>query len=599
MTRSFRRFILPCLLATVGQLSLAQAELRPQHVAILANAANPDSIAVARHYATQRNIPSDHIIMLTLPFRDTISRQEYEDLVVTPVRRTLEERKLSSSVRVIVTTYGIPLRVAAPQLSADERRWLTDAQQMVKTSRTTLERLEEQFRKLVPGALKPPDTQPVPAQDILETARTAALLSRVDHAWRSTLEQIRQRSGVDSDPRTQELVHLTQQYGGWGILLQKKADSEQFAGPADTPQAAVWRSLLERSGPLWAGLARQPIASERTLIYRWAERLFGLRGVLELASAEIDRLTYTHADASLDSELSLLWWDRDLYPVAWRWDNPLSQDHSASHDQIPLLMISRLDAPTAELAKGLVDKALHAERMGWEGTIYFDARGLQPNGATNTYGLYDHSLREAAALAKANTAYRVILDEAEPTLAAVPNVALYIGWYKLRAYENVFSFNPGAIGYHMASAEAVTVHDRGERGWCKNALEHGITATLGSVGEPYLDAFPEPVRFTTLLLSGKYSLVEVYYLTSRTISWRMVLFGDPLYNPLKGRSPTPAMTPQLVPPSERRLGNPIAQLLRAHDLARDAQKRLVSLLQQAEQSLTRAPSSPQPNPLPQ
>lgn len=54
----------------------------------------------------------------------------------------------------------------------------------------------------------------------------------------------------------------------------------------------------------------------------------------------------------------------------------------------------------------------------------------------------------------------------------------------------------------MASAEAVTVHDRNERGWRKNALERGIAATLGSVGEPYLDAFPEPARFTALLLTG-------------------------------------------------------------------------------------------------
>ncbi|MFO0733877.1 MAG: hypothetical protein U0361_23540, partial [Nitrospiraceae bacterium] len=76
----------------VAPLSLAHAELRPQHVAIVANATNPDSLAVARHYAAQRNIPSEHIIPLTLPFRDTISRQEYEDLVVMPLRRALEDR---------------------------------------------------------------------------------------------------------------------------------------------------------------------------------------------------------------------------------------------------------------------------------------------------------------------------------------------------------------------------------------------------------------------------------------------------------------------------------------------------------------------------
>jgi hypothetical protein len=66
-------------------------------------------------------------------------------------------------------------------------------------------------------------------------------------------------------------------------------------------------------------------------------------------------------------------------------------------------------------------------------------------------------------------------------------------------------------------------------------LERGITATLGSVAEPYLDAFPEPLEFSALLMTGQYSLVEAYYLTSRWVSWRMLLVGDPLYNPWRNK----------------------------------------------------------------
>jgi hypothetical protein len=172
----------------------------------------------------------------------------------------------------------------------------------------------------------------------------------------------------------------------------------------------------------------------------------------------------------------------------------------------------------------------------------------------------------------------------------MPNVALYIGWYRLRSYEDVFSFNPGAIGYHMASAEAVTIHDPNERGWCKNALGRGITATLGSVGEPYLDAFPEPARFTRLLLSGKYPLVEVYYLTSRYVSWRMVLFGDPLYNPFKANAASAAADSVHLPtPSERPFGNPPAILDQRRRELQQRLKTLVAILTQAE---TGAPHPP-------
>ena len=384
-------------------------------------------------------------------------------------------------------------------------------------------------------------------------ARTMALLPRVDQAWRAAVQHAQQLPQSESERALQELLRLTQQYGGWGILLQKEAGTGRPGTSTDNPTMAAWRRLLEQTGPFWAGFGREAIRSQRQLIYRWTERLFGLRGVLELASTEVDLLTYTYADASLDSELSLLWWDRDLYPVAWRWGNPLYLDSAPTTDDLPILMVSRLDAPTADLAKGLVDQAMQAERSGLQGTVYFDARGLNAKDATDTYGVYDQSLRDAAEVVKQQSSYRVVLDNAEATLSkpgSAPDVALYIGWYKLRSYEDAFTFKPGAIGYHMASAEAITVHDRGERGWCKNALEHGITATLGSVGEPYLDAFPEPARFTTLLLTGKYSLAEVYYLTSRYVSWRMVLFGDPLYNPMRGRSLQTAALPDsfAVPP---------------------------------------------------
>lgn len=564
-----------------GWVPLAHAALEPHHVVILANATNADSLAVARHYATRRAIPDNHIIALALPLRESLSRRDYEELVVAPLRRILEERHLASSIRVIVTTYGIPLRVNAPELSDEERRLLTDAQSRVKASRARLEQLHSEFVKLASLASPPPPAST--GQVVLEAAKAALFLSQIDNTWRAVLEQVRQQSGTETGRKViPEFLQLTQQYGGWALLLPRRLDAEHSPSIPEPPQASAWRALLDRTVPLWTGLAHRPITSDRPLIYRWAERLFGVRGVLELASAEVDLLTSAHADASLDSELSLLWWDPGLYSVAWRWNNPLFEDVAPRPDDPPILMVSRLDAPTVELAKGLVDKALEAERSGLRGTVYFDARGLQPDGPTDTYGVYDHSLREAATLAKGRSSYEVILDLNERTMSSMPHVALYIGWYRLRSYEDVFSFNPGAIGYHMASAEAVTIHDPHERGWCKNALERGITATVGSVGEPYLDAFPEPARFTRLLLSGKYPLVEVYYLTSRYVSWRMVLFGDPLYNPFRANAASAADSVHLPTPSERPLGNPPAILDQRRRELQQRLKTLVAILTQVE-----------------
>ncbi len=44
-----------------------------------------------------------------------------------------------------------------------------------------------------------------------------------------------------------------------------------------------------------------------------------------------------------------------------------------------VLMVSRLDGPTPEIANGLVDKALAAEKDGLWGRAYFDTRNEQTN----------------------------------------------------------------------------------------------------------------------------------------------------------------------------------------------------------------------------
>jgi hypothetical protein len=200
------------------------------------------------------------------------------------------------------------------------------------------------------------------------------------------------------------------------------------------------------------------------------------------------------------------------------------------------MMVSRLDAPTPPLAMSLVDRAMETEQRGLTGKAYVDSRGIQPDGTVG-YGYYDQGLRDLADLMRNHTPYPVVLEDTERRFSQhgeAPDVAIYAGWYKLRSYEDAFTFNPGAIGYHIASGEAVSIHDPNEAGWCKNALERGITVTLGPTGEPYVDAFPLPNEFFALMMTGRYTLVESYALTTRYVSWRMVLFGDPLYNPWRG-----------------------------------------------------------------
>jgi hypothetical protein len=115
----------------------------------------------------------------------------------------------------------------------------------------------------------------------------------------------------------------------------------------------------------------------------------------------------------------------------------------------------------------------------------------------------------------------------------VRDVALYCGWYSVRNYVPACQFKAGAVGYHVASFEMISLHSDDERGWVAGLLRDGIAATMGAVAEPYLASFPAPDEFFPLLMTGKLTLAEVYWRTTPMTSWMITLIGDPLYTPFK------------------------------------------------------------------
>jgi uncharacterized protein (TIGR03790 family) len=132
----------------------------------------------------------------------------------------------------------------------------------------------------------------------------------------------------------------------------------------------------------------------------------------------------------------------------------------------------------------------------------------------------------------------VILDAKEGLFQTgdCPNTALYCGWYSLGNYVDAFTWARGSVGYHIASAECITLKIKESRVWCKMMLEKGVAATLGPVAEPYVEAFPPPDLFFGLLLDGRWTLAETYALSNPFWSWQMVLIGDPLYRPFAKKS---------------------------------------------------------------
>lgn len=245
--------------------------------------------------------------------------------------------------------------------------------------------------------------------------------------------------------------------------------------------------------------------------------------------------------AAVDSELMLLWWPA-YEPAKWvlnplYWQVPEARRKAAP----PVMLTARLDGPSPGIARRLVDDAMEAEAVGLKGKAYVDARGIKydpknPKQATGYEG-YDESFRETAALLKQG-GLDVTLDDAPEVFkpGACPDCALYAGWYQLANYVPSFTFVKGAVAWHLASSEAVTLRDPKSKLWCPNLLQDGAAATIGPVDEPFTVGFPKPAEFFGFLATGKYTLAECYAKTVLLASWRGVLVGDPLYNPF-GKSP--------------------------------------------------------------
>ena len=316
---------------------------------------------------------------------------------------------------------------------------------------------------------------------------------------------------------------------------EQRAEGETIKPEYDAIEKA-WKEKSDRLKEL-RGKQTQT-AEERAEAQQLQQDLNGMRERRGQLRAQFGRVAGRETLASLDSELSLLWWPKyDTYRWVFNALNfTVPTDEQAKAP--PTMLTARLDGPTPEIAMRLVTDAVAAEQQGLTGKVYVDARGIRLQTERPDwygYGGYDESLRDLANVLKEKTDLEVVLNDQKELFQPgdCPDAMLYCGWYKLAHYVDAFDWVPGAVAYHIASSEATTLKQPNSEVWCKKMLEDGVAATLGPVSEPYTVGFPKPYEFFVTLLCGKYTLVETYYRTLLLNSWMTTLIGDPLYNPFK------------------------------------------------------------------
>jgi len=270
---------------------------------------------------------------------------------------------------------------------------------------------------------------------------------------------------------------------------------------------------------------------------RRAKFLVPVFGVpVKITGYEDVRTMYLSRAGAVDSELALL--PSGGHPLVGGLVNPYFGSDAPFGPPLDggMILVSRLDGPSAEIAARLVDDAVWAESQGGlKGRAYVDTRGI-------TKGPYAEGdawlLRAADALKRAGFETEVdARPEVLPLAHPMPDAAVYLGWYSDAAVGPMvkpeFRFNRGAVAYHLHSFSGTAIRDAKSH-WVGPLLAHGACATAGAVYEPYLEGTPHVDILMDRLLKG-YAWGEAAWMAQSQTSWQMCFIGDPLYRPFARR----------------------------------------------------------------
>jgi uncharacterized protein (TIGR03790 family) len=545
---------LTLIVAILVQTAVVQAALGPEEVAIVALRGSKQSQQMAAHYAAARGIPPSHICLIDCSAGETLGRREWETKVRPAIRHWLASSKLQETVRCLVTVWDVPLKIG-PIDAADPQ--ITELKTHLDRERPFRQKLIVRLAGEIDGVL--PSEKP--------TERSAPKADAAQKDYAEFLEaalkasQSRLQATKDQDPQAtaraaQQLERFYLYGAGLAALLRNLQTQVEASGGRNAELVRVFDVRRGEFGGLRGGLnplaAVPESAARNQQLLLLLQQTDGILGTLAWVEQQQELWKKNETYSSFDNELALALWPE--YSLL-RWQNNIlhSTFDATLRATLPkTLIVARLEAPTFELTKQLVDSAVAVEKQGLAGKVYIDARGLGADKNPGSYGDYDQNLRDLGAWLKEHTALDIVIDNKDKLFQSgnCPDAALYCGWYSLANYVDAFTWKPGSVAYHIASSEADTLRRAGSNVWCKKMLEKGVCATLGPVYEPYLTAFPRPLDFFTLLLTGQFSLGEVYAATNPYTSWVVVLVGDPLYNPFKN---SPQIDPENLPPNVKAL----------------------------------------------
>jgi uncharacterized protein (TIGR03790 family) len=251
--------------------------------------------------------------------------------------------------------------------------------------------------------------------------------------------------------------------------------------------------------------------------------------------------------SSVDSELAVLYRRLTGTPVPvggflanpYFTPDPLTKPRRFDRRAYDIYLVTRLDGRTEADAMALIERGAQRPK-GFVAVV--DGRPVAASGAEAAW-LADAGERVRAARPDA----RVMSDATAEVVSGVDGVTGYASWGSNdhRARVPPVRFGPGAVATTFMSSDARTM-EAPATGWTPGRwddttaffagspealagdwLAAGLTGLGSQVQEPYLDGAFRPATLLDAWARG-YTLAESFYLAMPYISWRAVVFGDPL-----------------------------------------------------------------------
>jgi uncharacterized protein (TIGR03790 family) len=525
--------------------------LLPTDLVVVYNQNMQDSKDIAQYYCLKRGVPVSNLVGVDIPESENILRPDYESKMIPPIKRLVNNLKLSGNSPAILLVYGIPLRIKETISMNHYKQYEELAESKVREYKRLVQQLGRDLEMLIDtGKVTLPNYE----RENIESISTPEIIKSVNKTVIKASEYLKSYTPTASNQETYlQTVSLLFRITGVSPIVR---DIRNQVNTMDDHEKSIFlriNSLSRYNAILSRQLAELQFfgfTPEKTLeVSTIIRTVNGVIGELLFWDAQQKKEIGEMASASVDSELTLIL-TADHQLSKW-----LLNPFLITHDKLPgiemirrkTVMVGRLDASSPDMAKRMIDDVLETEKTGLTGTFYIDARGLHGDSKKDSYQQYDEHLRNLYKIVKSKSSLPVVLDDNSKLFPekSCSDAALYVGWYSLAKYVDSFEWKKGAVGFHIASSEASTLKKKHSQVWCKRLVEEGVAATLGPVNEPYLSAFPLPDLFFPLLMEGKLTLLEVYFKSVPHISWRMILIGDPLYTPFKNNPAINLTAPRL------------------------------------------------------